>query len=276
MPEEKSELRFNLTDAIYYPFKQLPETKLATYAVACLEVALNYSEPARAAYLRVIQSWELPGCQTLINEYVRCKSDTRDYLNSQARAVVRGKSQPSYPDSWNKVVARAENNADFQQLLRYVTIFILVAFNRQSDIADSKPKVVPARSSNLVQVIVRCSLMDYLVENNLSGPRVILDDELAEFYWFLQILAGNPNRQARRKISKILRSKGFELKHFSKILNDAKRWYKSRVNPGTVEEYLDKLAKEDIHADLDRGNLENAIAPYDEAMGYPRKWRRRK
>ena len=40
----------------------------------------------------------------------------------------------------------------------------------------------------------------------------------------------------------------------------------------SLEAYRDELAKDDKY--LERSNIEAAIAPYDEATGYPRKWRK--
>ena len=87
----------------------------------------------------------------------------------------------------------------------------------------------------------------------------------------------NPSTRTERSIKSVLvkafKHDGFVLRHDTKLLKEADKWYKCRVNPGTIEAYLDELAKVNIDADLDRGNLENAIAPCDRATGYPRKWR---
>lgn len=99
--------------------------------------------------------------------------------------------------------------------------------------------------------------------------------------WFCRTLSSNPttrmSRQVRRQIVRTLRW-NFNLHHYSKLLDDAEKWYKSRVNPGTIEDYLQELADLDIEGEKpiypDRGRIENDIAPCDEAIGYPRQWRK--
>jgi hypothetical protein len=266
-----------LPDAIYWPFEQLPESKLEAYALACVETALHYSEDAREAYAKVVSLWELPGCQTLIGDFNQCKQDTRNWLRDRAKATI-GEPLPTWPDSWRDIVAKAEGNTDFIKLCNYGGHFVLKAFNRKADLENGTPKVLAGKSPCLAQVIAFCSLLDYLQRRpELKGPRVISDSELVGFYLFCQTLASNPttrfSRQVKRQTTQTLRKRGFDLHHYSKILKVADQWYQCRVNPGTIEAYLDKVAWQ-AEKYLDRGNVENAIAPFDEATGYPRKWRK--
>ncbi len=268
---------FDLPDAIYWPFKRLPESKLDVYAAACVETALKYSEDAQQIYSRVVQSWELSGCQALIGDFAQCKQNTRTYLDNRAKAVVMNEPLPSWSKSWKDVITKAEGNTDFNKLRKCAGYFIVKAFNRKIDLDNYAPKVLPGKSPNLTQAIVSHSLLDYLSEKpELRGPEVIPNSELTEFHWFCRTLASNPttrmSRQVRRKIMRTVQRKDFNLHHYSKILDDAEKWYKSRVNPGTIENYVSELARQSIY--VDRSNIETAIAPCDEATGYPRKWRK--
>ena len=274
--------RLWLPDGIYWPFKRLPESKLDTYAIACVETALKYSEDAQQIYAAIIQSWELPECQVLIGDYVQAKQDTRTYLSNQYKAVIRNQPLPSWPNAWIEVIAKHKDNTDFHKLLKYVADFVLTAFNRKQDVENQAPKVLPRESPYLGKALVFSSLLDYLSEKpELRGPRVIPDNELTQFRWFCRTLSSNPttrmSRQVRRQIVRTLR-RNFNLHHYSKLLGDAEKWYKSRVNPGTIEDYLQELADLDIEGEKpiypDRGRIENDIAPCDEATGYPRQWRK--
>lgn len=267
-----------LLDRIYSPYERLPELKLEAYAMACVETALRYSEDARSIYTKVVQSWELPSCQALIADFVLYKQDTRNWLRERAEAVVESKPLPDMPDSWKNVIAKGEGNTDFSVLRNHAGHFILIAFNRSIDLENKIPKVLPEKSLYLGQVISFRSLLDYLQERpELKGPRVISNSELTEFYWFCQTMASNPttrmSRQRRRQIVRTLRKRDFTLHHYQKIADGSDMWYQCRVNPGTIEAYLDKLARE-TESDLERSNVEMRIAPYDEATGYPRKWRK--
>ena len=266
-----------LPDAIYWPFERLPESKLEAYAAACVEIALKYSEDAQTIYAGIVRSWELPGCQLLIDDFVQHKQDTRTWLCDRGEAVVRNQALPEWPDGWKHVIAKARDNTDFHKLLKYVTYFILIAFNRKVDLDNQTPKVSPGKSPYLAQAMVSRSLLGYLAEKpEMRGPGVMPDDELDELYWFSGLLAGAPTvrkeREAKHTIVQALRHEGFTLRHNTKLLDDAEKWYKSRVDPGTIEAYLNELPKEGKYGD--RGRIENDIAPCDEATGYPRNWRK--
>ncbi len=263
----------DLPDAIYWPFKRLPELRLEAYAEACLEIALRYSEDARAIYTRVVQSWELPGCQVLIDGFRKHKGAYRAYQRDRARAVVRNQPLPDLPDGCKDVILKAESNADASKLGKYVGYLILVGFNRRADLENKNPKVLQGRSSYLAQSIVSASLLDFLeIWPELKGPRIMPDTELAEFRWFCHTLTGRATTRPSRQIRRTLRRHGFNLHHYQTIADGAEKWYKSRVNPGTIEAYLAELGTQGIY--LDRGRIENDIAPCDEATGYPRKWRK--
>lgn len=272
-----------LPDGIYWPFKRLPGSRLATYAFACVESALKYSEEAQAIYARIVQSWELPGCQALIHEMARPKEDTSTWLCSLDEALNGDKPLLDWPTAWTDAFATARDNADFCTLWKCAGYFVLMSFNRKGDLDNRAPKVIPfapGKDPYLAMAVVVYSLMDYLaMRPEVEGPRAWSDESLTRFVRFCgDALAGasttRKERESGQAIRQTLRREGYKLKHYSKMRRDAEAWYKCRVSPGTIEAYLDELAKADIHADLDRGNLENAIAPYDEATGYPRKWRK--
>ena len=71
---------------------------------------------------------------------------------------------------------------------------------------------------------------------------------------------------------KAFKHDSFVLRHDTKLLKDADQWYKCRVNPGSIETYRNELAKNNEYPE--RSNIETAIAPCDEATGYPRQWRK--
>lgn len=268
----------DLPDAIYWPFKRLPGSKLAAYAMACVETALKYSEKARAIYDGiVVQSWELPDCQAMICEFTRYKQDTRTWLRSLDKAVVRKDPLADFPTAWTDVIMKAKDNADFHKLLARAAYLVLVGFNREIDLQNQMPKILLEKTPYLGMAIVVHSLLDYLaIKPELKGPRALSDESSARFIQFCHTLASNPTTRKRREIKHTivqkLRCEGYTSCHFGKLSKVAEQWYKCRVNPGTIEAYRDELANEYIY--LERSNIEKAIAPCDEATGYPRQWRR--
>lgn len=258
----------DLPDAIYRPFKRLPESKLEAYAGACVDTALKYSEEARVIYAEILQSWELPGCQVLISDFAEHKQDTRAWLQNRAEAVIRNKPQPGRPDGWEDVIAKAEGNSDFSKLRVYAGYLILKTFNRKIDLDNHAPKVLPRKSPYLGRAIVFYSLSDYLwINPELRGPSVISDDELAQFCWFCHILGSNPTtrmgRQVRRQIVRTLRKKDFTLHHSQTMLDGAEMWYRARVLCNTAREAAD-------YYHIDSVDLSKRIEPYDDATGWPR------
>ena len=257
-----------LPDAIYWPFERLPESKLDAYAIACIETALRYSEDAWAIYAKVVQSWELSGCQVFIGDLADCKQDTRVYLRNKAKAVISNQPLPSWPSKWNDVIAKAEGNSDLSKLRGYAGYLIVKAFNRKIDLDKNALKVLPRESPYLGKAVVFCSLLDYLSEKpELREPRVISDTELTEFRWFCRTLASNPttrmNRQVRRQIVRTLRKKDFTLHHYQTILDGAEMWYMARVLCDTAREAAD-------YYHIDAIDLSKRIEPYDDAIGWPR------
>ena len=257
-----------LPDAIYWPFKRLPESKLEAYAATCVETALMFSEDARQIYTGIVQSWELLGCQALIGDFAQCKQDTRTYLCNRAKAAVENESLPRWPDSWNDVISKAEGNTDFHKLLKYVASFILGAFNRKIDLDNHALKVLPRESPYLGKAVVFCSLLDHLSEKpEMRGPRVISDTKLTEFRWFCRTLASNPttrmSRQVRRQIVRTLRKKDFTLHNYQTIVDGAEMWYRARVLCDIAREAADYYR-------IDAIDLSKRIEPYDDATGWPR------
>jgi len=257
-----------LPDAIYWSFEQLPESKLNAYAMACVETALRYSQDARTIYAKIVQSWELPGCQVFIGDLVECKADTRAYQRSLANVDVRNQPLPSWPSKWNDVIAKAEGNTDLSKLRSYAGYLIVKAFNRKIDLDNHELKVLPSESPYLGKALVFYSLLDYLqIWPDLRGPRVFSDSELTEFRWFCRTMASNPttrmSRQVRRQIMRTLRKKGFTLHHYQTILDGAEMWYRARVLCNIAREAAD-------YYHIDPVDLSKRIEPYDDATGWPR------
>lgn len=265
--------------AIYYRFQRLPAVKLDRYAEACLETVLKHSVDARNIYSQIVKWWGLPGCQPVIDEFAKRTPDTRAWLSHVA--TVKNRTMSDFPSVLVDACLKYQGDADFEKVLHYTGYLILKGFNRKIDLDNQTLKVLPSQARYLARAIFFYSLFEYLQTNPLkSNPNhVMLGKMLYEFY---QVMTGNPTtrkeRQLKQEVVSTLRHEGLNLCHDDKLLKDAEQWYKSRVNPGTIEAYLQELADLDIHGEkpkyLDRGRIENNVAPCDEATGYPRKWRK--
>lgn len=263
---------------IYWPFKYRPGSRIAAYAMACVEAVLKYSEEAKDIYKNIIQCWELPGCQSVIRESTKYNQDTETWLSSLDKAVVGDEPLTDFPNEWADVFMKTEGNTDFQKLLEHASILTVVGFNRKVDLKIRKPKILPVQAPGLGLAIVTLSLMDYLAENpEIKGPAALSDKSTIKYIQFSQRLAASPSARKERGtkheiVQTLRRREGYSLCNFERLADDAEKWYKSRVNPGTIDSYVAELAEDGIN--IDRSNIENSIAPCDEATGYPRKWRK--
>ncbi len=269
-------------DGKYWPFKRWPDSMLAAYAFACVETALEHAEEeVWTAYSAVVQSWELPGCQALINEMARPKEDFSTWLRSLDEVLKGDKPLLDWPTAWTDAFATARDNADFCTLWKCAGYFVLMSFNRKGDLDNRAPKIIPfapGKDPYLAMAVVVYSLMDYLAMHpEVEGPRAWSDESLTRFVRFCgDTLAGasttRKERESGQAVRQTLRREGYKLKHDSKMRMDAEAWYKCRVSPGNIETYLNEQAEQGI--DMERGRVENDIAACDEATGYPRKWRK--
>ncbi|APV44472.1 hypothetical protein Dform_01138 [Dehalogenimonas formicexedens] len=276
MSDDSENEPLELPDAIYLPFHQLPGVKIAGYAFACVERALKYSEESRVVYAGIVQTWDLPGCQSLIEEMATPTEDFNTWQKSLDKATKFGTLLPDWPTSWVDVFAKVKDNSGFEALSEQAQYFVIMAFNRKEDLANNKPKVkpfIPGQEPYLFMAVLISSLLDYLAKVPTGGPKVWSSESLSGFVHFSQdVRAGSSATRRQRAIRNRIRHEGYRIKHRSKIQEGADTWFKCRVNPGTIEAYLNDVSK--IGKALERSNVETMIAPYDQATGYPRKWRK--
>ena len=275
-----------LPDGIYYPFKRLLGTMLVTYAYACIEYALDYAleheqrdkqaADCIAAYQALVESWDLPGCRARITEMAVYKEDFSTWQRALNEAVKENKPLPDWPWEWASVLMKTDYNADFHELVKHAYAFVLRAFNRKLDIENQTPKILPEKSPLWLATIVHSLVVNYLPYLEVEGPAALAEKSLITFLRFQAELPvwpdSRPERDAKKAIRQTLKREGYRLKHESVIRMGAEAWHKCRVNPGTIEAYIDELAREYKYPL--RANIEATIAPYDEATAYPRKWRK--
>lgn len=266
-------------EAHHWPFESLG----FAYAVACLDIVLLHSDKANAIYREIVKGWELSGCQAILQGFKQCLPETNAWKTKALKAREKDETFPDWPSIWLKTYLEyGTNNEDFCFLLDKVNEFILVGFNRQIDHDNEAWKVIPDTSPLLKGVIILRSQVEYakvkLEDLNKYRPARIDGKP----YDLNAIMAdkptAGPERQIYRMLTTIYKKYRFTLKHDTKLLKDADQWYKCRVEPGTIEAYLQELADLDSKGQkpiyADQGRISNDIAACDEATGYPRKWRK--
>ena len=263
--------------SLYWPLRRDIDSRLWPYAVACLEAAIKNSDFAVASYIKIVEAWELPGCQNIINICYKRWSDTRKWLDKMKKAYAHKGDCPELP-SVASTYEKYKHNTDFNTLNLLVAQFVLLNFNRQEDILNEVYKVIPGlQSFHLTKAIAVRSIIDY-AEYDSTRLRQYQDPDIDRIMTGPWPKYRTLGREIRSQITNTSLSEGFNLKHDDNLLKIGDQWYKCRVNPGTIEAYLQELADLDLKNQkpiyADQGRISNDIAACDEATGYPRKWRK--
>jgi hypothetical protein len=163
-------------------------------------------------------------------------------------------------------------------MIKCLDTIIKLGFNRESDLENRILKVRPETSPYLVNAIFSASIMYHLATTEIEyqQDRALTSEELKQLGQFTCLLESDPTTRPGKKAKHIvvhaLKNNHFSLCHNDKISEYAEQWYKCRVDPGTIEAYVDEMAKSGVF--LDRGRVGNNIAICDQATGYPRRWRK--
>jgi predicted small integral membrane protein len=235
-----------------------------------VEIVLLRSQEAREAYHEILETLNLPGCQALIVDASKTvsnyASDLGEFTDKVIQAAQKGEGLPL--DNLYKYA----NNQDYLAYIQRIRDFIKIGFNRPIDRENERCKVKLDKLEDapiLFAFIVCRTIAEYCKVKLENWDRY--RPELVN-----RIMRSNPTTRQDRWFKKMLirayKRNAWTLRRNSKLLKDADQWYGCRVDPGSIETYLDQQAEQGIT--LDRGRIQNDIAPYDDVTGYPRKWRR--
>lgn len=254
-----------------------PEALPFAYAIACIDIVSQHSREASVAYYEAIEALELPGCQALIKMAKIQAPDTNTWssktikklLEKGIKSLEKGKDILSLP--WLTATEQYKDDADYLHFIESIREFIRIGFNRQIDRENERYKVLAEKAPFLFMAVVFRTIAEYCKVKLENWNKYRTDD-------IDRMMNSNPTkRQERLKKKEIKQTyKRFKwaLLHNVKLLKYADFWYKSRVNPGNIEQYLSDLANQNPPIILERCRVENDIAACDEATGYPRKWRK--
>lgn len=237
------------------------------YAVALVDIVLLRSQEAAAAFNEAAKSWDLPGCQAILVEAKGNAPDTNEWAVKTVQARERGKPLPGLPGMWFDAYDRYKDNADFLVLNERVREFIRVGFNRQEDRDNDRCKVTMQGAPILYLCVIARTLLQYckvkLEDWNKYRPDNI--DRLMK-----EEPGPRAERLKKKTIIQIYKSLGCQLRHDSKLLQDADHWYQSRVVYSGPEAYSRDLYKKN-GVFLQPGNVGKFIRPYDSVTNYPKR-----
>ncbi len=288
-----------LTEGVSYWLKHF---LCLLHAVAIVEIVLLRSDKeANAIYSEIVQAIGRPGCQNFFKAASPYWPNTDEVLFELIRAnkamdkafPMRAPAQAKKPPNaslnalysdfnlWaqsDKCKQRVEH-LDFQHFQKLIDKFILAVFNRKKD-QDNKVWKVTRETlpyQLILSVIIAAATVEYGKRRQQDSiqNKVQVENNLYDFdYKMPRNPRTRKERSIRSAVIKDLKYAGFVLRHNPKLLQDADQWYKCRVNPGSITDYLNERADQDPPKIIERARVSLDLAPYDEVTGYPRQWRK--
>jgi len=272
------------------------------YAMACIEVVLEESERAASVYKDLVSAYDRPGLQTLDNQIISAISDEKNKelkreLVSAASEAMLNVHKPwsdlmelaTDTDAWDGLFEgpeedgdtdslRTEEHAgisDLAYLMGLVLKFIVVGFNRESDLAEGKCKVFPSIEAPclLLGVLNRSGWEHYGLSMEKLSNKYKAVQVGRKVYDLEDVMANHPTSRVHREIVAAAQSENLLLRHDEKFLKAARLWYQCRVAHSGIPEYLSAEAVKPS-APLeppDIKNLQKQVRPCDDAVGYQRR-----
>ncbi len=263
------------------------------YAMACVEVVSQKSERAGAIYRQIIEAWGNPGVNFLFKGiYSEISAEDKEYIKQAfihpEKAMLPDPDKPF--KEFEELFANMEINKEFikeeyklgslsqeeqnniEELLKFSLLimeFIIVGFNRESDIEKGKIRVFPSNKHIwlILAVMLRtsCEHVNIKLENirNLYLLRKSNKGELVDYH---KVLTEQPMSRAHRRMIALGKKVKLRLKNDNIFMNAAQLWYQCRVVYPSVNKYCDAQSLNGNQ--LDSKNIEKKIKQCDEAIGY--------
>lgn len=251
------------------------------YAVACVEVVCRNSEKARMIYKKIVEAWNDAGVRGMGEEIASIIPESGK--EKIKKAMVHPESEllpdPNRPfRNLEKLFADMEVDEEFanmeetKNLERLISEFVIVGFNRESDIAKGRYKVILSDKNRWLiwAVVIRTALEAY----NITLEKV------RDFYKvrrykgrvrnFQKVLKEQKMSRLHRQMIASSKAVGLKLKNDKTIVKAAEHWYQCRVVFPSINRYCD--APDNYK--LDPKNISKQIRPCDDAVGYIKRLRR--
>ena len=260
----------------YWPEASLP----LAYAVACVEVVRRSSEKARMIYNKIVEAWSDAGIKAMGEEIASMipesgKEKIKKAMLHPERELLPDPNRPF--KKLERLFTEVEIEGELfdlegtEELENLISEFILVGFNRESDIAKAKCRVVPSEKAPwLIWAVV--------IRTGLEGSKITFE-KIRDLYKvrkykgkirdFQKVLKEQPMSRLHREIVASAKAANLKLKNDKTIMKAALRWYKCRVVYPNIDEFCNSEPEEEIT--LDTKNVDKQIKPCDAAVGYIRR-----
>jgi len=160
---------------------------------------------------------------------------------------------------------------EFDGVVGLVLKFIEVGFNRESDVAEGRPRVVPSLKAPWLPlgVLYRAAWEHHRLSLEKLGGRYGRVQVGRKIYRVEDLVANRRPRRLHGKIVAAAKGEHLELHHDETYLDAARLWYKCRVLHSSIEDYL--AGQPWKGRDADYKNDQKKIRPCDDAVGYRRR-----
>ncbi|MFC1988097.1 hypothetical protein ACFLVH_06155 [Chloroflexota bacterium] len=265
-----------------------------TYAVACVEVVSKSSEKARAVYNQLVEAWGHPGLKTVYEAVISEISDSE--LEKVKNALLHPEAaflpDPNKPFKQLEEVFTGleidedfftdddteelspEEQQDYEKLVKLVSLileFIIVGFNRESDIEKGRYRVIPTNEAPWLiwAVMIRTSFESHNITLERLCRIYLVRKYKGKTIDFHKVLTEEPMSRWHRRMVAGGKAAKLQLKNDRVIIEAARHWYKCRVVYPSINKYCYDPSNDLLM--LDSKNVEKQIRPCDEAVGYVRR-----
>ena len=252
--KHNAEMRHHVNNRVYYPLFGKP----FLLAWAVLEIALR-DVPVLHSYNKLIELCRLPGYQAIVSDIIYY-FDSHPELqpNAVLSAMINSNLvTPVSPD--DDMLERNETNHDFEQYSENLSDFVNEHFNHDKD----RIKITAPESPNLCLAIVLRTWFNFNGFNTNELEK--WKDTRAE-----TLINSRYDTRDKRRLTQLFARLSWNYSSKQLILEHAERWYKCRVSPGTIEQYLFDESKTCHAHPNDSPQVSREIEEYDIALGYPR------
>jgi len=265
------------------------ETNPYIYAMACVEIVATHSKEGGMIFNQIINAWNKPGVKQFQKDFNSSITDedrkemkdvTLEFFKDPKKPFVDLLELTSKPGWWKPLLEKGdsetkdlspEDETSFSDLfngLWKITEFILVGFNRKSDVRRGIYRVIPRDNPMwLYLAVLNRTLSEHskitMAEMIKNYKTVHKGDKTVDYE---AILTGSPTNREHRRLIEYSRNMKLKLKHDKKYLDAAYLWYQCRVRYSSIEKYCNSQNQRTKM--LDPKNILKKIKPCDKAIGY--------
>lgn len=258
------------------------------YAVACVEVVCRSSEKARILYNRIVEAWSDARLKAVYDKIdsIIPESEKEKIKNALLHPETELLPDPNRPfKQLEEMFTDPEINEDLEGLswkgcqgaeqldnLESLTKeFIIVGFNRESDIENGRCRVLPSEKAFWLiwAVAMRTILASYKITFERVRDFYKVRKYKGKVIDFQKVLKDQPMSRLHRKMVASSKAVDLKLKNDKTIVKAARRWYQCRVVYPSIDKFCDSESEKEIT--LEPNNIAKQIRPCDDAVGYIRR-----